>query len=95
MFRKIIVAAVVAGAGLSLAAAAEASRVKYELRRIPMGPRPDHYVLVRADRQEPAGARHAVTRPQRHKIWKLRVVQRWAGPHYIGPVWVRDEGQDD
>lgn len=94
MFRKIVVAAVVAGASLSLAAAAEASRVKYELKRIPMGPRPDHYVLVRADRHKPLGAPDSVAGRQRQKT-ELRLVQRWAGPHYIGPVWVRDERQDE
>ena len=34
---------------------------KYELKRIPMGPRPDNYVLVRVDRPDHAARPYALT----------------------------------
>ena len=47
MIKQIAAMAVVLTAGCASAATPTA---KYELKRIPMGPRPDQYVLVRADR---------------------------------------------
>ena len=47
MIKRIAAIAVVFLAGCASAGAPEA---KYELKRIPMGPRPDQYVLVPADR---------------------------------------------
>lgn len=94
MFKKMIVVAAVAAGSLALTACAHAAGGEYELKRIPMGPRPDYYVMVRAGRHKPLGAPDSVAGPQRQKT-ELRLVQRWAGPHYIGPVWVRDERQDD
>ena len=47
MIKHIAAVAVILTAGYASAATPD---VKYELKRIPMGPRPDQYVLVRADR---------------------------------------------
>jgi hypothetical protein len=47
MIKHIAAVAVVLTSSVAYAGAGNA---RYELKRIPMGPRPDHYVLVRADR---------------------------------------------
>jgi hypothetical protein len=42
-------------------ASAATSDTKYELKRIPMGPRPDNYVLVRIDRADQDERPYALT----------------------------------
>ncbi len=64
-------------------------RPRYELRRIPMGPRPDRYVLQRVYRAV-LTERPDVSTAQARVPAKRRLVQRWAGPHYTGPVWEFD-----
>ena len=58
MIKQIAAVAVVLAAGYASAATPEA---KYELKRIPMGPRPDQYVLVRTDRADEAERPYALT----------------------------------
>ena len=52
------IAVVLVTAGYASAATQKAS---YELKRIPMGPRPDQYVLVRVDRAPQAEQPYALT----------------------------------
>ena len=54
------IAAIVVLATAGYAAAGTASP-RYELKRIPMGPRPDNYVLVRVDRAPQADQPYALT----------------------------------
>ncbi len=61
-------------------------RPSYELKRAPMGPRPDQYVFERVDRQDGAERPRRPT-GQTDVPAKRRLVQRWTGTHYIGPVW--------
>ena len=77
---------------LALGAAAPASlagNVRYEQRRIPGGPRADRYVPVRVDRDRDAAAErpYALTGESPRRA-ERKVVQRWIGSHYIGPVFV-------
>ena len=89
MLKKLTLAAAIVVGLLSPAALAGSSDAKYELRRQGMGPRPDQYVLVRAghdSRDRP----YALT-GDGGRTGKRRVIQRWAGPHYIGPVTVYEK----
>ena len=58
MIKQIAAVGVILTAGYASAAAPDA---KYELKRIPMGPRPDQYVLVRTDRAVQAERPYALT----------------------------------
>jgi hypothetical protein len=58
MIKHIAAVAVILTAGYASAATPGA---KYELKRIPMGPRPDHYVLVRTDRASQDERPYALT----------------------------------
>ena len=79
----------VAAVALSLwAPAAFASVPKYQIRRVSMGPRPDQYVLVRAGREE-AARPYALTGNREVRNVR-RLVPRWSGARYIGPVWVTE-----
>ena len=96
MLRTMLVAVTVAvGSVPALASAGTPDRgsPRYELRRVPMGPRPDRYVLERVYRQARDGHPHKLT-GQANAPVKRRVVQRWAGTHYIGPVWEIDRDTD-
>ena len=84
MFKKVALAAALVVGLLSPAALAGSSNPRYELRRQGMGPRPDQYVWVRVD----GGNRPYALTGDNDRPAKKRVVQRWAGPHYIGPVTV-------
>ena len=86
MLKKTALAAAVVIGLLSPAVFAGSSDARYELRRQGMGPRPDQYMLVRVDR----GAKdrpYTLTGPSERPHTR-RVVIRFAGPHYIGPVTV-------
>ena len=86
MFRKSAFATAVAVGMFSPAALAGPSHSHYALRRQGMGPRPDRYVWQRVDRgrdDHPSAVARDGDRPP-----KRRVVQRWAGRRYIGPVTV-------
>jgi hypothetical protein len=83
-----IVAAVAVAAGM-FSPAALAATPKYATRRVPMGPRPDQYVLVRVSRETRSSAPYALTGRPEVRIVR-RLIHRWAGPHYIGPVWVTE-----
>jgi hypothetical protein len=90
MFGRIKTIALAAALAAGAVSPALASPPRYEVRRLPNGPRPDHFVFVRIDDAPPRPrAPYALTgsapvRATRH------VVQRWAGPHYIGPVWTTE-----
>ena len=58
MIKHVAAVAVVLTAGYASAAAPEP---KYELKRIPMGPRADQYVLVRTDRGSQDARPYALT----------------------------------
>lgn len=88
MLKKMALAALGAVASLSPVAYAEAAKPEYQLKRIPMGPRPDRYVYQRVYGKESGECPHALA-GRAEESMKWRVEQRWAGPHYIGPVWVR------
>ena len=88
VLKKLVLTTAIAVASLSPIAYAEAARPEYELKRIPMGPRPDRYVYQRVYRNADGERPQALTRRAVEPV-KWRVKQRWAGPHYIGPVWVR------
>ncbi len=66
---------------------------RYELKRVPMGPRPDQYVFERVYRLDGAERPRKLT-GQTDVPAKRRLVQRWAGTHYIGPVWELDRHTD-
>ena len=84
---KLVAVAAVAVSALS--PAAFAGGPKYVARRVPMGPRPDQYVLVRVDRDNGKIEPYALTgRPEIKSV--RRVVQRWSGSRYIGPMWVTE-----
>ena len=85
MLKKLALAAAIVVGLLSPAALAGSSNTKYELRRQGMGPRPDQYVWVRVQHD---GERPYALTGDNERPAKKRVVQRWAGPHYIGPVTV-------
>ena len=80
MFTRIVIAT--AAIGLSVASA---SAAKWETRQIHQGGGRTTTVVVRSHAEKPATAPYALTGKQEPKKTK-RVVQRWAGPHYIGPV---------
>ena len=84
--KKLVVAAVVVAGGV-LTPAAFAATPNYTTRRIPMGPRPDQYALVRTDREGRGSSPYALTGRTEVRTVR-RVVQRWSGARYIGPVWV-------
>ena len=86
MSKKLALAAAIVVGLLSPAAMAGSSNAKYELRRQGMGPRPDQYVWVRV--QHDGGDRPYALTGDTDRPARKRVVQRWAGPHYIGPVTV-------
>ena len=92
MLKTMLIAAAVAiGSAPALASAETPDRgsPRYEMKRVPMGPRPDRYVLERIYRQ----GRDEHPRKLTGQIGgsaKVRLVQRWAGTHYIGPVWELD-----
>ena len=88
VLKKLVLTTAIAVASLSPIAYAEVPRPEYELKRIPMGPRPDRYVYQRVYRNADGERPQALTRRAVEPV-KWRVKQRWAGPHYIGPVWVR------
>ena len=79
MFKRIVIAT--AAIGLSVASA---SAAKWETRQIHQGGGRTTTMVVRSQ-ERPATAPYALTGKQEPKKTK-RVVQRWAGPHYIGPV---------
>ena len=58
MIKHIAAIVVLATAGY---AAAGTGTAQYELKRIPMGPRPDNYVIVRVDRTPQADRPYALT----------------------------------
>jgi hypothetical protein len=87
MFKKVALAAAVVIGLLSPAAFAHSSNPRYELRRQGMGPRYDQYVWVRVDRDTRGDRPYALTGDNQRPA-KRRVVEKWAGPHYIGPVTV-------
>lgn len=58
-----------------------------------MGPAPNRYVLERVYRQGGEEYPRKLTRQADAPV-KRRVVQRWAGTHYIAPVWELDRDTD-
>ncbi len=86
MLKKTALAAAALIGLLSPAAFAGSPGPKYELRRQGMGPRPDQYVLVRVDRTR--GDRPHTLTTDSPRPPTRRVVIRFAGPRYIGPVTV-------
>ena len=79
MLKHLIIAT--AAIGLSTASAVAA---KWERRQIHQGGGRTVTVLVREQGKKPAKAPYALAgKPESKK----RVVQRWVGPHYIGPVF--------
>ena len=89
MFKQIALVAAVAVGSLSTAAFAGSAKPAFELKRVARGPRPDRYVDERVYDKQSDDRRRSLTGEAREPR-KWRVVQRWAGPHHIGPVWVRD-----
>lgn len=91
----LIAAAVAVGSVPALASAGTPDREspRYELKRVPMGPRPDRYVFVRINR-EGRDERPEKLTGQIDASAKRKLVQRWAGTHYIGPVWELDRDAD-
>ncbi len=91
----LIAAAVVVGSIPALASAGtpDRERPRYELKRVPMGPRPDRYVFERVYRQGRDEHSRELT-PRTNAPAKRRLVQRWAGTHYIGPMWECDRHAD-
>ena len=71
---------------VGVASHAQASGPRYETRRLPNGPRPDRFMLVRVDRGRPAAPPYALTGAPTRRV-ERRVVQRWSGAHYIAPAW--------
>ena len=53
-------------------------------------PVPDRYLYERVYGKQSDDRPRSLTGEARE--W--RVVQRWAGPHYIRPVWVRDRERE-
>ena len=84
MSRKLAIAAGLAIGLLSSTAFADSSSARYVSKRVGMGPRPDQYTLVRVDRD--AGDRPYALTGDSERPARRRVVIRFAGPHYIGPV---------
>ena len=85
--KQLVAAAAVAVGAFSTAACAAAPN--YQVRRVPMGPRPDQYVFVRTAREAGAAAPYALTgRPEVR--YERKLVQRWSGGRLIGPVWVTE-----
>jgi hypothetical protein len=80
MLKHLIIAA--AAIGLSTASA---SAAKWQVKQIHQGGGRTATVVVREYAKKPAKAPYALTGNQEQKKAK-RVVQRWVGPHYIGPV---------
>ena len=85
-------AAALAASALVPAAFAGAAP-QYVTTRLPMGPRPDQYVSVRVDQRKPAIAPYALT-GQPEVRSERRLVQRWLGARFIGPVWVTERVTD-
>lgn len=61
MFTRVAFAVAVSVGFVSASACAAAPGPRYALKRIPMGPRPDQYVLVRVDRAERADRPYRLT----------------------------------
>ena len=90
MFPRIKKLFAVAAIAVGIAApAAFAGAPRYEARRIPMGPRPDQYVLVRT-KVARGGVRPYALVGDRQGRTVRRVVQRWSGSRYVGPAWVTE-----
>ena len=85
--KKLVTVAAVAVGVLSTATFAATPR--YETRRMSMGPRPDQYVLVRTDHEKRSSASYALTGRPVVK-YERKLVQRWSGGRYVGPVWVTE-----
>ena len=86
--KRIILALAVVVGTLSSATLAGPARPQYRSERVSMGPRPDQYVLVRVDRQDRQRP-YALLGTRKPSV-ERRLVQRWVGPRYIGPVWVSE-----
>ena len=61
---------------------------RYVTRRVSMGPRPDQYITVRVEEAR-SHAPYALTGQPEIKLVR-RLVQRWAGSRFIGPVWTAE-----
>lgn len=72
-----LVAAVAATLFVTAGAFAATPKPKYALKRIPMGPRPDRYVLVRVDRRDRAERPYRLTGHARHDR------HDWTSPHRV------------
>ena len=92
MLKKLIVTAAVVGALSAAGCAADPAESQYEVKRVG-GPRNDIYVLVPAEEGEPAAPPYALTGREERKP-ERRVVQRWAGTHYIGPAYEPERPND-
>lgn len=93
VFKQIALVAAIAVASLSTPAFAGSAKPTFQLKRVPMGPRPDRYLYERVyDKQSDHRPRSLTGEAREPRKW--RVVQRWAGPHYIGPVWMRDRERE-
>lgn len=80
----------VAAVAVGIAAPATfAGAPRYETRRVPMGPRPDQYVLVRTNADRGAVRPYGLIGDRKVRTVR-RVVQRWAGSRYVGPAWVTE-----
>jgi hypothetical protein len=89
MSNRIKLIAVAAALIGGIAPAALAAGPRYEVRRLPNGPRPDRYVFVRVGEAPRAAAPYALTGPRRVQV-KRSVAQRWAGSRYVGAAWTTD-----
>jgi hypothetical protein len=81
----LIASALAAGA----AAPAFASGPRYGMTRLSNGPRPDRYVLVRTEARPAPSAPYALTGPATVRA-ERRLVHRWVGSRYVGPIWTTD-----
>ena len=84
----LIAAAVAVGSVPAQASAGTPNREtpRYELKRVPMGPRPDRNVFERVFSQYHDEHPLELTGRTAAPV-KWRLAQRWAETHYIGPVW--------
>jgi hypothetical protein len=81
MLKQLLIV-VAAAIGLSTASA---SAAQWRVKQIPQGGGKYGTVVVREYAKKPAKAPYALAGDRESKRVK-RVVQRWVGPHYIGPV---------
>ena len=93
MFKQIAFVAAIALGSLSPPAFGGSAKPAFELKRVQMGPRADRYLYERVHDKQSDDRPHSPT-GMANEPRKWRVVQRWAGPHYIGPVWVRDRERE-